>query len=428
MIFRLRPALTTASIVLLLSGAAVSAPPTLGLQPYASGFSSPVAIVQDPVDPAVQFVVEQRGRIRTVVSGVVQPDDFLDLRDTVSSGGERGLLGLAFPPDAAVSRRFFVNYTDLNGHTVVARFTRSANPRLANAASRAPLTWSTGLSYIAQPFANHNGGWLAFGPDGYLYVGMGDGGSGNDPLNNGQNVSTLLGKMLRVDVSGNPAAGFTIPPDNPFLHNPAYRPEILHNPAYRPEIWGIGFRNPWRYSFDDPARGGTGGLVIGDVGQGRWEEINYEPAGAGGRNYGWVLREGLEATVGAPAFHPSFLPFTDPVHQYGRSLGASVTGGYVYRGLRMGGVYGRYFFADFITGRVWSARITVNPTSREGTFSDITDHTAALRATSPLGNISSFGVDAVGELFVVDYSRGAVLRIVQLDARPITPLNFRIIR
>ena len=415
---RLRPALTTASAVLLLSGAVVSAPPTLGLQPYASGFSNPVAIVQDPIDPAVQFVVEQRGRIRTVVSGVVQPDDFLDLRGTVSSGGERGLLGLAFPPDAAVSRRFFVNYTDLNGHTVVARYMRSANPRLANAASRAPLSWSTGLSYIAQPFANHNGGWLAFGPDGYLYVGMGDGGSGNDPLNNGQNVSTLLGKMLRIDVSGNPAAGFTIPPDNPFLHDP----------AYRPEIWAIGLRNPWRCSFDDPARGGTGALVIGDVGQGRWEEINYEPAGAGGRNYGWVLREGLEPTAGAPAFHPSFLPFTDPVHQYGRSLGASVTGGYVYRGLRMGGVHGRYFFADFITGRVWSARITVNPTSREGAFSDITDHTAALRATSPLGNISSFGVDAVGELFVVDYSRGAVLRIVQLDARPITPLNFRIIR
>ena len=134
---RLRPALTTALAVLLLSGAAVSAPPTLGLQPYASGFSNPVAIVQDPIDPAVQFVVEQRGRIRTVVSGVVQPDDFLDLRDTVSSGGERGLLGLAFPPDAAVSRRFFVNYTDLNGHTVVARYVRSANPRLANAASRA---------------------------------------------------------------------------------------------------------------------------------------------------------------------------------------------------------------------------------------------------------------------------------------------------
>ena len=412
-----RSALAAMSAVLLLSSGAASAPPTLGFEPYASGFTNPVAIVQDPTDAAVQFVVEQRGRIRTVASGVVQPTDFLDLRGSVTSSGERGLLGLAFPPDAAATGRFFVNYTDLNGHTVVARYTRSANPRVANAASRLPLTWSTGLPYIAQPFANHNGGWLAFGPDGYLYVGMGDGGSGNDPLNNGQNVSTLLGKMLRIDVAGNAPGGFTVPSDNPFLHDA----------AYRPEIWAIGLRNPWRYSFDDPARGGTGALVIGDVGQGRWEEINYEPAGAGGRNYGWVLREGLEPTPGAPAFHPSFLPFTDPVHQYDHSLGSSVTGGYVYRGSRMN-MRGRYFFADFVTGRVWSAQVTVHPTSREGTFSDITDHTDALRATAPLANVSSFGVDAAGELFVVDYGRGAVLRIVQLGARPATPANLRIVK
>ncbi|HET7694349.1 MAG TPA: PQQ-dependent sugar dehydrogenase [Vicinamibacterales bacterium] len=414
--FRCVPAVLSA--VLLFSSPLVSAPPTLGLEPYASGFTAPVAVVQDPADPLVQFVVEQRGRIRTVVAGVVQPADFLDLRGSVASAGERGLLGMAFPPDAAATRRFFVNYTDLNGHTVVARYTRSANPRIADPSSRAPLTWSTGLPYIEQPFANHNGGWLAFGPDGYLYVGMGDGGSANDPLNNGQNVSTLLGKMLRVDVSGDAPGGFRVPADNPFLQNA----------AYRPEIWAIGFRNPWRYTFDDPGRGGTGALVIGDVGQGRWEEIDYEPAGAGGRNYGWVLREGSEPTLGAPAFHPSFLPLTDPVHQYDHTVGASVTGGYVYRGLRMGALYGRYFFADFITGRVWSAQVTVNPASREGTFGDITDHTAALRATSPLGNVSSFGVDALGELFVVDYSRGAVLRIVQLDPRPAAPGNFRIIR
>ena len=400
-----------------LSTTAATAPPTLGLEPYASGFTGPVAIVQDPTDPQVQFVVEQRGRVRTVVAGAVQPADFLDLRGSIASGGERGLLGMAFAPDAAATGRFFVNYTDTRGHTVVARYTRSSNSRIANPASALPLVWSTGLAYIEQPFANHNGGWLAFGSNGYLYVGMGDGGSGNDPLNNGQNVSTLLGKMLRIDVSGDPAGGFRVPPDNPFLHNA----------AYRPEIWAIGFRNPWRFSFDDPARGGTGAMLIGDVGQNRWEEIDYEPAGAGGRNYGWVLREGLEATVGAPPFHPSFLPFTDPVHQYDHTAGASVTGGYVYRGLRMA-MHGRYFFADFITGRVWSAQITVNPTTRSATLSDITDHTAALRATSPLANVSSFGVDATGELFVVDYGRGAVLRLVQVDPRPATPLNFRIIR
>ena len=366
----------------------------------------------------MQFVVEQGGRIRTVVSGAVQPADFLDLRDTITSGGERGLLGMAFPPDAAATGRFFVNYTDLNGHTVVARFTRSTNPRLANPASRTPLTWSTGLPYIEQPFANHNGGWLAFGPDGYLYVGMGDGGSGNDPLNHGQNVSTLLGKMLRVDVSGDPPGGLRIPADNPFVHVA----------AYRPEIWAVGFRNPWRYSFDDPARGGTGALLIGDVGQGRWEEIDYEPAGAKGRNYGWVLREGNSATVGAPAVQPAFLPFTDPVHQYDHSVGASVTGGYVYRGVAMPGVRGRYFFADFVTGRVWSAIMAVNSTTREAIVTEVIDHTAALRATAALANVSSFGLDAAGELFVVDYGRGAVLRMEQLDGTPAAPLNFRIIK
>ena len=414
---RLRPALAAIAASLLLTVPAATAPPALGLQVVASGFSLPVAVVQDPTDSRVQFVVEQRGRIRTIVSGVVQSADFLDLRSDITSGGERGLLGLTFPPDAAATGRFFINYPDLNGHTVVARYTRSADPRVANGASRLPLTWSTGLRYIAQPFANHNGGWLAFGPDGYLYVGMGDGGSGNDPLNNGQNVSTLLGKMLRVDVSGNSAAGMTVPPDNPFLGNP----------AYRPEIWSIGLRNPWRYSFDDPARGGTGALIIGDVGQSRWEEIDYEPAGRGGRNYGWVLKEGLEATVGAPPFHPSFLPFTDPVHQYDHTVGASITGGYVYRGLRMA-MFGRYFFADYITGRIWSAQVNVHPTTREATFSDIVDHTVALRLTAPLANVSSFGVDAAGELLVVDYGRGTILRIVPLGSRPTTPTGFRIVR
>ena len=415
---RLRSALVTVPAVVLLASTASTAPPTLGLTPYASGFSAPVAIVQDPANPLVQFVVEQRGRIRTVVAGVVQPVDFLDLRALVSNGGERGLLGLAFPPNAVATGRFFVNYTDLAGHTVVARYTRSGDPRVADPASGFALTWSTGLRYIEQPFANHNGGWLAFGADGYLYIGMGDGGSANDPLNNGQNVSTLLGKMLRVDVSGNAPNGFTVPADNPFLQNA----------AYRPEIWSIGWRNPWRFSFDESARGGTGALIVGDVGQGRWEEIDYEPAGAGGRNYGWVLREGLEPTAGAPAFHPSFLPFTDPVHQYDHSVGASVTGGYVYRGLGMPGAFGRYVFGDFITGRVWSAQVTVNPVTRAGTFSDIVDHTTALRNTSALANVSSFGVDAAGELFVVDYGRGAVLRLVQLDARPNAPLNLRVVK
>jgi glucose/arabinose dehydrogenase len=413
-----RPALAAVSALVLLSATVETAGPVLGLVPYASGFAAPVAFVQDPTDPSVQFVVEQGGRIRTLVSGAVQPTDFLDLRGTLTSGGERGLLGMAFPPDAAATGRFFVNYTNLEGHTVVARFTRSSNPRVAAPASRTPLTWSTGLPYIEQPFANHNGGWLAFGPDGYLYVGMGDGGSGNDPLNSGQNVATLLGKMLRVDVSGNPPGGFRIPADNPFVQAS----------GYRPEIWAIGLRNPWRFSFDDVARGGTGALLIGDVGQGRWEEIDYEPAGARGRNYGWVIREGSQPTVGAPQVAPAFLPLVDPIFQYDHSVGASITGGYVYRGARMPGLRGRYVFGDFVAGRVWSAPVRVDPVTHEGFFDEVTDHTAELRATAPLANVSSFGLDAAGELFVVDYGRGAVLRVVQLDARPSTPLNFRIIR
>ena len=414
----IRPALAVLSALVLLSASVETAGPVLGLVPYASGFSAPVAVVQDPTDAAVQFVVEQGGRIRTVVSGVVQPTDFLDLRGTIVSGGERGLLGLAFPPDAAASGRFFVNYTDLNGHTVVARFTRSSNPRVANLASRIPLTWSTGLAYIEQPFTNHKGGWLAFGSDGYLYVGMGDGGSGNDPQNNAQNPATLLGKMLRVDVSGNPAGGLRVPADNPFVQTT----------GYRPEIWAFGLRNPWRFSFDEVSRGGTGALLIGDVGQNRWEEVDYEPAGARGRNYGWVVREGSGATVGGPQVSPAFLPLTDPIHQYDHSVGASITGGYVYRGVLMPGLRGRYVFGDFVTGRVWSAPVRVNPATHEGFFDEVTDHTVELRATAPLVNVSSFGLDAAGELFVVDYTRGVVHRIVQLDSRPSVPLNLRIIR
>lgn len=396
---------------LLLASPAFSALLELRLVPYASGFVTPVAFVQDPADPLVQFVVEQGGRIRTVVAGAVQASDFLDLRGIVSSGGERGLLGLAFPPDTATTGRFYVNYTDVNGNTVVARFLRSSDPRIANPASRVPMTWSTGLPYIEQPYANHNGGCLAFGSDGYLYIGMGDGGSGNDPENRAQNPASLLGKILRIDVSGAASSGFVVPADNPFVGRA----------GYRPEIWDVGLRNPWRFSFDDVTRGGTGALIIGDVGQSRWEEIDYEPARSGGRNYGWVIREGANATAGVGTVTPAFLPLTDPVHQYDHSLGASITGGYVYRGRNMPGLVGRYFFGDFISARIWSAAVSVNPTTHEAAFSDVIDHTATLLP----GNVSSFGVNATGELFVVDYAHGTVLRFTQ---QPDPPTGLRIIR
>jgi glucose/arabinose dehydrogenase len=351
-----------------------------------------------------------------VVSGQVQGTDFLNLATSILSGGEQGLLGMAFPPDGASSGRFYVNFTNASGNTVVARFKRSSNPRIADPASRVDLRWSTGLPYIAQPFANHNGGCLAFGADGYLYIGMGDGGSGDDPLINAQNPASLLGKMLRIDVSvaDSDPKGFRIPSDNPFVSSSL--------PGVLPEIWTFGLRNPWRFSFDDMARGGTGALIIGDVGQSQWEEVDYEPRGSGGRNYGWRNREGANFHFSSPA--PAYLPLTDPIHQYDHSVGASITGGYVYRG-GMADLRGRYFFADFVKARIWSMAINVNPSTGEGTPTDLVEHTASIGSTTGIGNISSFGVDAGGELYVVDYSRGLILRMA-IAPRPAT--NLRIIR
>ena len=223
--------------------------------PYVSGLSSPLAFVQDPGDATIQYVLQQGGRIRLIRNGVLQTAPFLDLTSSISSGGERGLLGMALPADYATSGRFYVDFTNTAGDTVVARFKRSAsNPLAADASSRFDLMWSTGERVIRQPFSNHNGGSLVFGPDGYLYVGMGDGGSGNDPSHNAQNLSSLLGKMLRIDVSvpDSHAAGFVVPADNPFRGNGA------------PEIWSIGLRNPWKFTFDDPARGGSGAMLICD--------------------------------------------------------------------------------------------------------------------------------------------------------------------
>jgi glucose/arabinose dehydrogenase len=388
-------------------------------QVYASGFSAPVAFVQDPLDRTVQFVVEQAGRVRAVRNGAVLPADFLDLRAAVLSGGERGLLGLAFPRDAA-SGRFYVNFTDRSGNTVVARFRRSADPLVADPSSRFDLRFggASNPAVIAQPFSNHNGGDLAFGPDGFLYIGLGDGGSGDDPDHRAQNPQELLGKMLRIDVNVPDAQplGYQIPADNPFVGG---RPL-----AARPEIWAFGLRNPWRYSFDDPSRGGTGALLIGDVGQGAFEEIDYEPANRGGRNYGWRNREGAHDNVTSRP--PAFLPLVDPIHEYSRASGQSVTGGYVYRGRSLGAAYaGRYFFADYVQGRVWSLAITVD-SQGEGRASSLMEHTADFGGQSQLGNISAFGLDADGELYIVSHSRGVILKVGGLA--PPTPTEVRVIR
>jgi len=408
--------LAVALIVCLTRGDAQG--PSLRVRVYASGFQNPVAFVQDPTDRAVQFVVEQSGVIRAVRAGTVLATHCLDITSSVLAGGERGLLGLAFAPDYAASGRFYVNFTNNQGHTVVARFRRSANPAVADPASRFDLRWGgpAGPTFIAQPFANHNGGHLAFGPDGHLYIGLGDGGSGNDPDHRAQDPSALLGKMLRIDVSvpDDDPVGYRIPAGNPFAGGPV---------GARPEIWSFGLRNPWRYSFDDPAAGGTAALVIGDVGQNRYEEIDYEPAGRGGRNYGWRNREGAHDNVTSRP--PAFTPLVEPVHEYDHSVGNSVTGGFVYRGRALGAAFqGRYFFAD-LGGRVWSLGLAIDASSGEARAAGLTEHTGELG--NP-GLISSFGVDADGELYLVEYSVGRILRIVGPASAPPAPVGLRIVR
>lgn len=389
-------------------------------QVYASGFQSPIAFVQDPTDRAVQYVVQQTGRIRVVRNGVVLPTDFINLSGVIDCCGERGLLGLAFAPDYASSGRFYVNFTNTAGDTVVARFTRSSVPVVANASSRFDLQLEGTRRLITQPFTNHNGGHLAFGPDGYLYIGLGDGGSGNDPDHRAQNPGELLGKMLRIDINvgDTDPFGYRVPPDNPFLAS-----SFL--PPARDEIWAFGLRNPWRYSFDDVTRGGTGALIIGDVGQNRFEEINYEPRGAGGRNYGWRNREGAHDNITSRPL--AYQPPTDPIFEYGRDDGVSITGGFVYRGTRLGSAYrGRYFFADY-SGRVWSLALTVDG-SGDARASDRREHTAELGGNAVLGQISSFGVDADGELYIVNHSAGRIVRIIGSLAAPATPTGLKIIK
>jgi glucose/arabinose dehydrogenase len=394
-----------AAVVALLAWAAAgeTQTPPLSARQYAAGFSAPVAFVQDPTDRTVQFVVEQGGRIRAVKSGVVLSPDFLNLTTAIASGGERGLLGLAFSPDYGLTGRFYVNFTNTAGNTTISRFRRST-PLVADSASRFDLRWPDGRTFIEQPFANHNGGHLAFGPDGFLYIGLGDGGSGGDPGNRAQNPAELLGKMLRIDVNvpdGDPK-GYRVPLSNPFVSGGP--------PGTLLEIWSFGLRNPWRYTFDDPARRGTGALVIGDVGQSAWEEVDYEPAGRGGRNYGWSRFEGSNSYN--PSIVPATAPVIDPIHQYDHGTGQSITGGYVYRGCALGAAYrGRYFFADFVQGRVWSINLVIKTSTGEAQATNLIEHTAALGGRAVLGNVSSFGIDAAGELYVVNYSAGTVLKL-----------------
>jgi glucose/arabinose dehydrogenase len=347
----------------------------IDLQSFAQGLESPVYVTGTADGSGRLFVEEQRGRIRIVrADGSVGATPFLDIADRVVYGGERGLLGLALHPDFASNGRLFVDYTrQPDGATNISEF-HAAGDAADPASEQVLLT-------INQPYANHNGGMVTFDPGGMLMIGMGDGGSGGDPQGNGQNRKALLGKLLRIDVDG--ARPYGVPQDNPFLHAA----------DTAPEIWDLGMRNPWRFSFDRT----TGDLFIGDVGQNAWEEIDAEPAGVGGRNYGWNLMEGRHCY--RPGCDQTGL--TLPVAEYGHERGCSVTGGYVYRGSRFPGLAGGYLFSDYCSGTIWalSAAAALANGSAE----------PAIVASAGF-SVSSFGQGDDGELYVVDLA-GRVLKV-----------------
>ena len=351
-----------------------------------SGLEFPLFVSAPAGDPRL-FVVERAGRIRIVLSGILAPTPFLDIGAQVSTNSERGLLGLAFAPDYAASGLFYVYYTDLAGDSVISRFSVSPDPNLADPGEEVILT-------IPQPFANHNGGTIAFGADGMLYFGAGDGGGGNDPAERAQDPQELLGKMLRIDVGPDFAGGslvvpgevYRIPADNPFVGDP----------GTRDEIWAFGLRNPYRFSFDRE----TGDLWIGDVGQTMVEEVDFEAASdPGGRNYGWDVMEGstCNPTDPAPAPPCNDPSLTLPVHEYLHGSGhCSITGGNVYRA-ELSPLYGLYFFGDFCSGAVWS----YDPASAE------------LDAAGSFGLVG-FGEDGAGGLYMVK-SDGSVHRVRPAD-------------
>ena len=355
----------------------------------ASGLSEPLYLTSPAGDAARLFVVEQNtARIRIIKNGTVLPTPFLDIGPKASSGGERGLLGLAFHPNYASNGFFYINYTDNDGNTVIARYRVSGNPDVADASSE------TVLMNVTQPFSNHNGGMMAFSPnDDYLYIGMGDGGSANDPDNRAQNGGVVFGKILRMDV-GNGAV-FRDAPGNPFSNNP----------SFLSSIWALGLRNPWRFSFDRL----NGDLYIGDVGQGAREEVSWQSGdSSGGQNYGWRCMEGKVCTglSGCTCNSPAL---TIPLHDYAHTGGnCSITGGYVYRGAAIPELDGTYFYGDFCTGKIWSFK-------RSGSgAAQLVDRTAELRpqAGGTINNITSFGEDDRGEIYIVDRD-GEIYKIVR---------------
>jgi glucose/arabinose dehydrogenase len=403
---------------LLAAPASAQLNPPLKLVPFVSGLSAPTGMVQDPTDPNVQYVLQKggssgiaTGKIRVVQNGVLLPDSFLEL--SVMTDSECGVTGMAFAPDYATSRRFFVFHClpQGKGDTTISRFRRDPSNRFAvEAGSRLDFQWNPGSPdgderYITQPQSNHKGGKLIFGPDGYLYASVGDGGSNQDDEQHAQNMFDLRGKVLRLDVNvpDSDTRGYTTPADNPFGPGKAING--------RPEIWQLGLRNPWRISFDNPALGGSGALLIADVGETRYEEVNYVPPAVSGRNFGWPLREGKhdflpETRTQAP------VPMTDPFYEYDHDYGHSITGGWIYRGTALGPAYqGRYFFADFVTKKIVSLGLTINPTTHEAMMADLIEHTSTGEISPSLGMYTSIDVDSKGELYFVSYD-GNIYKLV----------------
>ena len=358
-------------------------PPLSGLayEKVADGLPFPVFIDAPPGDGRL-FVVSKNGQIHIIKDGATLIEPFLDIRELVRNDGEQGLLGLAFHPAYLDNGLFYVHYSDRHGDTKVVEYRVGSHADLADPETARLVFFTT------QPAGNHNGGMLAFGPDGHLYVALGDGGGANDRFGNGQRPETVLGTLLRLDIDGSDGAGgvgYAIPPDNPFVEG-----------GGAAEVWAYGLRNPWRFSFDGDL------LYIGDVGQNQWEEIDIAPSGEPGLNYGWPITEGLHC------FAPSSGCNTDglhlPVVEFSHGEGCSVTGGYVYRGLAIPELTGRYFYSDWCGG--WLRSFLY----QDGAVTDPRDHTEEVGS---LASVSSFGTDGFGELYVAT-AGGEVWRLVPI--------------
>jgi glucose/arabinose dehydrogenase len=367
------------------------AQPQLTLQPFVSGLALPVEIAHAGDGSGRLFVLEQAGRIRVIRDGQLLAAPFLDIRSIVRSGGEQGLLGLAFHPSYATNGLFYVYHnrplagSSTGSEIVLARYSRYApNPDLADPSTR------TILLTIAHPtYDNHNGGKIAFGPDGYLYIGVGDGGGGGNILGTAQSLGDLRGKILRIDVDS--ASPYAIPPSNPFAGS--------SDPSIRKEIWAYGLRNPWRFTFDRA----LGDLFIADVGQNAWEEVDFEPrASPGGRNYGWSAFEGTHCF--SPSTNCSLPGAIAPILEYAHDSngGFSITGGYRYRGGALPALHGYFVYGDYVSGRIWAAQQVATP-GGGGAWSST--------QVASLSNVSTFGEDENGELYAANHSAGTVVRL-----------------